>query len=160
MRLPVDLGSPTPDLPREIRTFAAELSEDLEWSYRVAREVVGLVHRRAESRYYDRVVAKQYKSGVLMSVLVHSHPHGEPSKLNAKYSGLCYVIEVRGPTLTLRELDTHRIFTASHDAVRASTLPPRAQQIPAQPADSQPHNSQSAEPLVISQRAARLDDQR
>ena len=131
MRLPIDLGSPMPDPPREIRTFAAELAEDLEWSYRVAREVIGLGHRRAETRYNERVVAKQYKPGVLVRVLVHTHPHGVPSKLNAKYSGLCEVLEVRGPTLTLRELDTQRIFTASHDAVRASTLPPRAPQIAA-----------------------------
>ena len=74
MRLPIDLGSPTPDPPREIRTFAAELAEDLEWSYRVAREVIGLGHRRAETRYYERVVAKQYKPGVLVRVLVHTYP--------------------------------------------------------------------------------------
>ncbi len=160
MRLPIDLGSPTPDPPREIRTFAAELAEDLEWSYRVAREVIGLGHRRAETRYNERVVAKQYKPGVLVRVLVHTHPHGVPSKLNAKYSGLCEVIEVRGPTLTLRELDTQRIFTASHDAVRASTLPPRAPQIPAPLANSQPHNSQAAEPLAEPQYPAQLDDLR
>ena len=148
MRLPIDLGSPTPDPPREIRTFAAELAEDLEWSYRVAREVIGLGHRRAESRYNERVVAKQYKPGVLVRVLVHTHPHGVPSKLNAKYSGLCEVVEVRGPTLTLRELDTQRIFTASHDAVRASTLPPRTPQDPAPPRDSQPRDQQPAEPFA------------
>ena len=39
-----------------------------------------------------------------------------------KFSGLCEVLEVRGPILTLRELDTNKGFTASHDAVRASTL--------------------------------------
>ena len=160
MRLPIDLGSPLPDPPREIRTFAAELAEDLEWSYRVAREVIGLGHRRAESRYNERAVAKQYKPGVLVRVLVHTHPHGVPSKLNAKYSGLCEVIEVRGPTLTLRELDTQRIFTASHDAVRASTLPPRAPQIPVPLADTQPRNSQLAEPIAESQNSAQLDDLR
>jgi hypothetical protein len=142
MRLPIDLGTPTPDPPREIRTFAADLAEDLEWSYRVAREVIGLGHRRAESRYNERIVARQYKPGVLVRALVHTHPHGVPSKLNAKYSGLCEVLEVRGPTLTLRELDTQRVFTASHDAVRASTLPPRAPQAPVPLANSQPRNSQ------------------
>ena len=151
MRLPIDLGSPMPDPPREIRTFAAELAEDLEWSYRVAREVIGLGHRRSETRYNERVVAKQYKPGVLVRVLVHTHPHGVPSKLNAKYSGLCEVIEVRGPTLTLRELDTQRVFTASHDAVRASTLPPRAPQIAPPRADSQAHNSQGTDSLASSQ---------
>ena len=38
------------------------------------------------------------------------------------FSVLCKVFDVRGPTLTLRELDTNKVFTASHDAVRASTL--------------------------------------
>ena len=159
MRLPIDLGSPTPDPPRDIRTFATELAEDLEWSYRVAREVIGLGHRRAESRYNERVVAKQYKPGVLVRVLVHTHPHGVPSKLNAKYSGLCEVIEVRGPTLTLRELDSQRVFTASHDAVRASTLPPREPQNPAPLVHSQPYDSQAAEQIGDSQSLARLEDQ-
>ena len=75
MRLPIDLGSPMPNPPREIRTFAAELAEDLEWSYRVAREVIGLGHRRSETRYNERVVAKQYKPGVLVRILIHTHPH-------------------------------------------------------------------------------------
>ena len=39
-----------------------------------------------------------------------------------KFSGLCEVLEVRGATLTLRELDSRKIFTASHDAVRDSTV--------------------------------------
>ena len=30
MRLPIDLGSPLPEPPRDVRTFAAELVEDLE----------------------------------------------------------------------------------------------------------------------------------
>ena len=37
MRLPIDLGSPLPEPPRDVLTFAAELAEDLEWSYKVAR---------------------------------------------------------------------------------------------------------------------------
>ena len=160
MRLPIDLGSPMPDPPREIRTFAAELAEDLEWAYRVAREVIGLGHRRAESRYNERVVSKQYKPGVLVRVLVHTHPHGVPSKLNAKYSGLCEVLEVRGPTLTLRELDTQRIFTASHDAVRASTLPPRTPQTEAPNSNSQTRNSQLGGSLAESPHRAQLDEGR
>ena len=41
---------------------------------------------------------------------------------------LTEVVEVRGPVLTLRELDSQRIFTAIHDAVHLSFLrpPPRA----------------------------------
>ena len=30
MRLPIDLGSPLPEPPREVRSFAAELAEDLD----------------------------------------------------------------------------------------------------------------------------------
>ena len=100
-----------------------------------------------------------FTPGVLVRVLVHTHPHGVPSKLNAKYSGLCEVIEVRGPTLTLRELDSQRVFTASHDAVRASTLPPREPQNPAPLVHSQPYDSQAAEQIGDSQSLARLEDQ-
>ena len=32
MRLPGDLNTPLPEPPREVRTFAAALAEDLEWS--------------------------------------------------------------------------------------------------------------------------------
>ena len=45
-----------------------------------------------------------------------------PSKLYPKFSGLCEIFEIRGPTLNLRKLDTDKVFTASHDALRASTL--------------------------------------
>ena len=30
MRLPVDVGTPLPEPPRDVRTFAADLAEDLE----------------------------------------------------------------------------------------------------------------------------------
>ena len=49
MRLPVDLGMPLPEPPRDLRTFATELAEDLEWSYIIAREVIGHGHKRTES---------------------------------------------------------------------------------------------------------------
>ena len=122
MRLPVDFGTPLPEPPRDARTFANELSEDLEWSYRVAREVTGFQHRRADTRYNERVVEKLYAPGNLVRVLQRTHLSDVPSKLNAKYSGLCEVLEVRGPVLTLRELDTQRVFTVNHDSVRRSTL--------------------------------------
>ena len=51
MRLPIYLGTPLPDLPRKIRTLAAEIEDDLEWSYRVALESTCREHRRAEIRY-------------------------------------------------------------------------------------------------------------
>ena len=58
MRLPIDVGTPLPEPPRDIRTFANNLVEDLEWSYGVAREVSGLQNRRSESCYNERVVEK------------------------------------------------------------------------------------------------------
>ena len=60
MRLPVDLGTPLPEPPRDVRTLAAELAEDLEYSYRVPREVIGHGHRRAENRYNEHVVERVY----------------------------------------------------------------------------------------------------
>ena len=60
MRLPIDLGSPLPEPPRDVRNFAAELTEDLVWSYKVARNIIGHGHNRAESRYNKRVVERAY----------------------------------------------------------------------------------------------------
>ena len=152
MRLPVDFGTPLPDLPRDARTLAAEIAEDLEWSYRVAREVTGFNHKRAENRYNERVVSKMYKPGALVRVALHSRTAGVPTKLGAHYSGLCEVIAVRGPTLTLRELDTQRIFTASHDAVRASTLQPLDpnRDVPPPPLDDQSQNSAAPQDANVS----------
>ena len=65
MRLPVDVGTLLPEPPRDVQTFAADLAEDLEWSYKVAREVIGHGHRRAESRYNERVVERVYPPGTL-----------------------------------------------------------------------------------------------
>ena len=126
MRLPIDVGTPIPEPPRDISTFANNLVEDLEWSYGVAREVSGLQHRRSENRYNERVVEKLYAPSTYVRVLQHGRHLGAPSKLVSLYYGLCEVVEVRGPVLTLRELDSQRIFTANHDAVRLSSLrPPR-----------------------------------
>ena len=41
MCLPIDFGSPLPEPPRSVRTQANTLAEDLEYSYRIAREVTG-----------------------------------------------------------------------------------------------------------------------
>ena len=54
--------------------------------------------------------------------MLHLHLRNVPAKLDANYSGLCKVGETRGSLLTLRELDTQRVFTANHDAVRRSTV--------------------------------------
>ena len=50
MRLPIDSGSPLPEPPRDIRTLAVELTEDLEWAYKLAKETIGHGHRKAENR--------------------------------------------------------------------------------------------------------------
>ena len=143
MRLPVDLGTPLPEPPRSIRSLASCLAEDLEWSYKVAREVIGHNHNRAERRFNERTVEKMYDVGSLVSVVQFAHSRAVPSKLDARYSGLCEVFEVRGPTLTLRELSTRRVFTANHDAVRKSTLTkpaaaPARPQTAAPPSQGQP----------------------
>ena len=68
MRLPVDLGTKLPELPRDVRTVAAGLANDFKWSYRVAREVIGLSHRRAESCYNEHVVKHTYQPGSLVRI--------------------------------------------------------------------------------------------
>ena len=50
MHLPIDIGTPLPESPRDIRTFANSLVEDLEWFYHAAHETTGLHHRRSEAR--------------------------------------------------------------------------------------------------------------
>ena len=50
MRLPVDIGTPLPEPPRDVRTFSADLATNLKWSYKVARDVIGHEHRRTDSR--------------------------------------------------------------------------------------------------------------
>ena len=102
MRLPINLGTPLPEPPQKICTMAKEVAENIEWSYQIACEIIGFGHRSAESRYNERMVEKQYKPGNLIRVVQHTHLYGVPSKLNPKFSGLCEVLEVRGPTLTLR----------------------------------------------------------
>ena len=138
MRLPIDLGSPLPEPPRDVRTFAAEIAEDLEWSYKVAREIIGHEHKRAENRYNQRVVEHVNQPGCLVRVLQQARNRNAPSKLDTQYTGLCEVLEIRGALLTLRELDTRRLFTANHDAVRRSMM------------------SRAAAPQVFSARAAPL----
>ena len=117
-------GTPLPELSRDIRTYANILSEDLKWAYKVARKVIGTQHKRAETRYNDHVVERLFKPGVYVRVLQHKRNFGASSKLVPHNSDCCDVLAVRGPILTLRELDTRREFTANHGAVRASSLTP------------------------------------
>ena len=56
MRLPVDIDTPLPEPLRDIRTNANILSENLEWAYKVASNVIGTQHKRAETRYNDYAV--------------------------------------------------------------------------------------------------------
>ena len=74
--------------PRDIRRMAAEVAENLEWSYQITREIISFGHRRAESRYNERIVEKQYKPGNLVRVVQQTHPYGVQSKLNPKFFGL------------------------------------------------------------------------
>ena len=122
MRLPLNLGSALQAPLRDVRTVAAELAEILEWSYKFARKIIGHGHKRAESRYNERLVEHPYQPGCLVRVLQHERNRNAPSKLDAQYSGLCEVLEVRGSLLTLREIDTRCVVTANHDAVRRSTM--------------------------------------
>ena len=100
------------------------ISEDLEWAFTVAREVIGTHDRREETRYNDHGVEMLFKPGVFMRVLQHGRNYAALPKLVPHYSELCEVMAVRGPILTLWELDTRRQFTANHDAVRLSSLTP------------------------------------
>ena len=70
-----------------------------------------------------------------MRVVQRTHPSGVPSKLNPKYLVPCEVLEIRGPVLTLRELDSRKVFTANHDAVRSSSLSQPDAMLPAVTAD-------------------------
>ena len=132
MRMPIDLGLPLPASPCDVRSFAAELAEDLEWSYKVAREIIGHGHKRTESRYNERVVERAYQACCLVRVLHHARNRNELSMLDTQYTGLCEVLNVHDALLTLPELDTRLFFTTNHDAVRRSTMSrAAAPQVPA-----------------------------
>ena len=95
MRLPIDLGTLLFKLPRDIRTMAAKVADNLEWSYYIAREIISFGHRRAESRFNQKIVENQYKPGSLVRVIQHAHLYGVQWKLNPTFSKLCKVFEVR-----------------------------------------------------------------
>ena len=159
MRFPINIGTPLPGPPREIRTYANILSEDLEWAYIVAHEVIETQHKRAKTRYNDHVVERLFKPGVFVRVLQHGRNYGAPSKLVPHSSGLCEVLALTGPILTLRELDTRREFTANHDAVRLLSLipnrlhaaappPPYANDRASSPPPDANHRAQSPTPSL------------
>ena len=125
MRLPIDFGTLLPEPPRDICKIAAKVAYNIELSYQIAGKIVGFGHRHAESRYNEEILEKQYKPGRLVHVVQHTHPNDVPSQLNTKFSELCKVLEVCGPTQTLRKLDTNKVLTASHNAARASTVTSR-----------------------------------
>ena len=69
MRLPIDFGTSLPEPLRDIRTLARETAEDLEWCYRIAKEITGFSHRRAENRYNEPTLDKTYRHGALVRVV-------------------------------------------------------------------------------------------
>ena len=68
-------------------------------------QIAALQQRRSEARYNERHVEHLYTPGALVRVLQHGRHFGAHFKLVAPFSGLCEVLEVKGPVLTLRELD-------------------------------------------------------
>ena len=64
--------------------------------------------------------------------------------LGPKFSELCEILEVCGRSLTLKEFDTDKVLTASHDAVRASILSRPEVSLQAEPFANLP-NTQNAE---------------
>ena len=102
MRLPIGLGTPLPEPPRDICTMAAKVAENLDWSYQIAREIIGFGHRRAESRYNERMVENQYKPGNLVCVVQQTHLYNVPSKLSEVFWTL------RSSRSTLPDCDSER----------------------------------------------------
>ena len=122
MSLLVVLGLPLPEPLRDLHTFASELAEDLDWSYRIALDVIGHVHKRTENRYNERVIECAYPIGCIVRVMQLARNSNEPSKLDAQYSGFCEVLNVHAALLIMREIATQRVFTANHNAIRRSTI--------------------------------------
>ena len=58
-----------PEPPRDICKMAEKVAENLEWSYKIAREIIGFGHSLAESSYNERMVEKQNTLESLIRVL-------------------------------------------------------------------------------------------
>lgn len=106
MRLPINVTTPLLKPPHEIRTFANNLVEDVDWSHNDACKVSGQQHRRSENRYNERVVEQLFVPRAYVRVRQHGRHFDSRSKLVCPYSGLSEVVEFKGPVLTLLELDT------------------------------------------------------
>lgn len=92
-----------------------------------------------------------------MRAVLHARSRNVISKLDAQYLGLCKVVETRGSLLTLRKLDTQRVFTANHNAVRLATIArPAASPAPADHAEPVPPASCFAPPPLASTPVLRL----
>ena len=79
MRLLIDLEKLLPEPPRDIRTITADVAKNLEWSYQIAREIINFGHRRAESRYIEKLVEQKYKPENLVLEVQHTQVYGVPS---------------------------------------------------------------------------------
>ena len=99
-----------------------ELTEDLEWAYKLEKETIKHGHLTIENRNNESVFEKLYSPGSQIQLIQHIHPTGVLSKLNPTYSGVCKVLEVDCLYLTLRERDTQRSFISKHDTVSAASL--------------------------------------
>ena len=132
MRLPVELGSPLPEPPRDIRSYGNLLAENFEWAYRVDREVSDF-----QCPCRDALQSAAHREALPSRRSCARHASWScsrrPLETRTKVFYLCEVISVRGVLLTLRKLNTRRVFTANHDAVRKSTLShtTRPSQLPA-----------------------------
>lgn len=102
--------------------MAAKVAKHLEWFYKIVCKIIHFGYCRAESRYFKRMVEKQYKAKSLVRDLQHTHLYCVTSKLSTKFDKLCKVFKVRSPILTLKKIDTDKVITASHDAVRVLTV--------------------------------------
>ena len=60
MKLLIDFATFLPEPQFDVLSLAGNLANDLEWSYRIAREIIGDNYRRGETRYNERVVEQFY----------------------------------------------------------------------------------------------------
>ena len=122
MRLGVDYGTPFPDPPATYKNHATKLISDLESAYELARETIRNNHNKSDLLYNKRAVEKYYKPGDLVRREIRSKVPGVPTKFSAKYSGLCDVLEIRGPVIKIHDRNTNEIILVAHDAIRKSSL--------------------------------------
>ena len=122
MRLVVDYGTPFPDPPATFRNHSTKLISDLESTSEIARETTEPSHRTSEGSYNQRAVEKYYHPGDLVSRQIRSKVPGVPTKFAQKYSGLCEILEIRGPVVRIYDRDQNEIIMVAHDSLRKSSL--------------------------------------